>query len=150
MIDNLIDQLKRDEGEVLHVYRDSRGILTAGVGHNCEAHNEGLELGDIITQEQSDKWLADDLAASNYELAIHCPWTSTLDPIRLACLQNQCFNMGWGDGKHGLSSFNQYLSLVESHQYDAAANDELHTLWAREVGKRARRLAQQMRTGQWV
>jgi lysozyme len=151
MIDNLNDQLKRDEGEKLVVYRDSKGILTGGVGHNCEAHNEGLKEGDHISQWLSDRWLAADVATAEHILAARLPWvTQGFDPIRRAVLENMCFNMGWGDGQRGLSGFHHTLAMVEAGNYSGASEAMLESQWAKEVGPRALRLSQQMKTGEWV
>lgn len=149
MIDNIMDQLRRDEGERLYVYPDSKGIPTAGVGHNLPAHGITLPLGTPITQAQSDQWLLADVMAVNLDLRKNAAWVFDISVVRRGVLQNMCFNMGWGNGIKGLSSFTTFLGLVESKQYDAASDDEIHTLWARQVGARATRLALQMRTGQW-
>lgn len=146
MITNLIQQLKRDEGEVLHVYRDSRGILTAGVGHNCEAHNEGLSEGDPITQQQSDFWLEQDSESACDQLHSHLPWTDNLDDVRRGALQNMTFNMGVGK----LIQFHRMLTYLEDKNYTLASSEMLNSLWARQVGDRAKRLSKQILSGVWV
>jgi lysozyme len=143
-------QLKRDEGEVLHVYLDTKGIRTAGVGHNLEAHGIDSPVGTVITQEQSDEWLEQDLSRAKTDLEKAGPWVDSLDEARYGVLLNMCFNMGWGNGLHGLSAFHNTLAKVQSRNYDDAADAMLESKWAKDVGKRATRLSQQMRTGEWV
>jgi lysozyme len=50
----------------------------------------------------------------------------------------------------GLLAFDKTLALVEAGNYDEAATEMLNSRWATQVGARATRLSQQMRTGQWV
>jgi lysozyme len=145
MVNNLRDQLKRDEGQKLYVYKDSLGILTAGVGHNCESHNEGLELGQIISQEQSDIWLDQDIQAATDSLIKALPWIQSLDEVRKAVLQNMCFNMGVGK----LTLFHQTLEAARTGRYSDAAVLMLQSKWALQVGTRATRLSTQMSTGIW-
>ena len=152
MIDNLIDQLKRDEGERLYVYRDSKGILTAGVGHNCEAHNEGLAEGDVVTQEQVDKWLADDIQTAKTLLWQHCPWIDTLDEVRRNVLYNMIFQMGWSNEEqtHGLITFRHFLQNVLEKKFLTASEAGLKSAWAEhDSPDRAKRLMLQMLSGEW-
>jgi lysozyme len=71
------------------------------------------------------------------------PWWSTLDDVRARVLVNMAFNMG----AVGLAQFHQTLAAVRAGAYEAAASGMLHSLWARQVGPRALRLAEMMRTG---
>lgn len=50
------------EGKILHVYRDSKGLPTAGVGHLLlPDEKKAMPVGTKITQQQCDEWLAADL-----------------------------------------------------------------------------------------
>lgn len=142
---DLLTQLRRDEGERLEVYLDSRGIRTAGVGHNLEAHGIDWPVGTPITQQQSDQWLADDIDATTTQLQARLPWTSSLDDARLGVLQNMAFNLG----VIGLLGFHHTLTLVQAGDYAGAADAMLQSKWAEQTGARAHRLAEQMRTGIW-
>lgn len=142
---DLITQLKRDEGEVLHVYLDSRGIRTAGVGHNLESHGIDLSLGAPITQGMSDIWLEQDTARAKLFLSMNLPWTKRLDDARLGALQNMSFQLGTK-----LIAFHRSLTLIQDHYFKQASIEMLASAWAREVPERASRLAEQVRTGVWV
>ena len=146
-----MDQLKRDEGELLHVYKDSLGIKTAGVGHNLESHGIDLEVGTIISQKQCDQWLAEDIADAETKLAEALPWTNDLDEVRQGALINMCFNMGIGKpgGTHGLLSFPHTLAMIQAGNYEGAASAMLESKWSKQVGIRATRLAAQIETGEW-
>jgi lysozyme len=143
-LDNILDQLKRDEGFRLTAYPDSEGIPTIGYGHNLAAHGQtGITS---CTQQQAEAWLLEDLRTVNLQLQKFLPWVFGLDVVRRGAIQNMTFNMGI----HTMLTFTTFLGLVKAGNYDAAAEDELHTKWARQVGARAYRLSQQMKTGVWV
>lgn len=144
-ISNLIDQLKRDEGESLKVYRDTKGILTAGVGHNCEAHHENLSEDDLVTQQQVDNWLDDDLAFATHVTDSYLPWLTKLDTTRRSVFYNMSFNMGILK----VLLFHHMLGYAQTGHYDLAAKEMLNSEWATEVGDRAKRLSIQMRDGIW-
>lgn len=144
MIDNILDQLKRDEGFDLKAYPDSEGFSTIGYGHNLQAH--GQTNITSCTEQQAEAWLLEDLQTVNLQLQKFLPWVFRLDVVRRGVIQNMAYNMGI----HTLLEFKTFLGLVQTGKYEAAADDELHTKWARQVGQRAQRLSAQMRTGIWV
>lgn len=145
MIANISEQLIRDEGEVLHVYLDTKGIRTAGVGHNLEAHGIDLPVGTPITQEQSDSWLDQDIGITNNQLSSHILWASTLDEVRYGVLQNMCFNLGVVK----LLGFHHFLGFLEYKHYESAADAMMDSMWAKQVGRRAYRLHDQVISGIW-
>lgn len=145
MITNIIDQLKRDEGEIFHVYLDTKGIRTAGVGHNLPAHGLDIPVDAGITQQQSDMWLRQDVADVINNLYKHLSWVNKLDEPRFGVLQNMCFNIGIVK----LLGFHHFLGFMESGVYDIAANEMLDSAWAKQVGNRAIRLSIQVDKGVW-
>lgn len=138
----LTGDLQRDEGFRAEAYPDpiSHGApWTIGYGHTGREVHPGL----VWTQDQANNALAMDIAATAQGLDTALPWWRMLNDARQDCLVNQAFNMG----VHELAQFSQYLGFVKTGHFDAAAEDEMHTLWARQVGARAARLALQMKTG---
>lgn len=138
---HLIDDLKRDEGCRLKAYQDTLNIWTVGYGH---AH---VPPGTVWTLEQAEAALHADIAKAEALLDAHAPWWRTLDEPRAAVMCELCFNMGWGDRSHGLSSFHHTLEAIRLGLYSAAAEGLLASQWAKQVKGRATRLAEQMRTG---
>lgn len=143
---DLRQQLKRDEGERLEVYLDSRGIRTGGVGHNLEAHGIDWPVGTPIPQEVSDQWLDADIATATSTLKQAMPWTIGLTPPRLGALINMCFNLGIG----GLLRFHRTLTFLEDNAFTKASEEMLKSEWSKQVGDRATRLSEQVLTGEWV
>lgn len=131
----LLAELKRDEGVRLKPYTDTVGKLTIGVGRN---------LSDVgISDDECTSMLENDIARTAASLDAKLPWWRDLDPVRQRVILNMCFNMGIA----GLMTFVNTLAFVKSGNWSAAANGMLASKWATQVGARAQRLAQMMRTG---
>ena len=135
--ERLKSQLRRDEGSRLESYRDQGGNITVGVGHNINAH------GIRITPDLEDDLLDEDTARAVVETIEALPWVQDLDEARQRVLYNMAFNLGI----NGLLGFHDTLHSVQAGRYTDAADRMLQSTWARQVGPRAKRLADAMRTG---
>lgn len=136
----LIRQLRGDEGERSTVYRDSLGILTIGVGRNVDgAHGGGLRPDEIAYL------LNNDIDSRIDALTRALPWFQDLDDARKGVLLNMSFM-----GVQKLLEFKKTLDFVRLGMYGHAAEEMLDSDWAKQVGPRALRLSQQMRSGSWV
>lgn len=131
--------LSADEGRVSYAYQDSLGVWTIGVGHNIDKRRGGKLPEHII-----DALLDSDIREKTLELDRFLPWWKDLDNIRQAVLISLCFNLGIA----GLLRFKITLASIKLGHYAEAA-DELENSqpWASQVGDRAKRLAQMLRTG---
>ena len=147
MIDNVIDQLIRDEGFSAYVYMDTVGKRTVGYGHNLDAHPL-LDLVTPLTKAQATQILGKDVERVSTALMHALPWVASLDEARLGVLQNMGFNMGLG--VDGLLGFHRTLADVQAGAYATAAEDMKDSKWYTQVGDRAVRLVQQMLTGVWT
>ncbi len=134
------EQLERDEGVILSAYMDSENYLTIGIGRLIDKRK-----GGGISKAEALILLRNDIFKVKENLYRVLPWTSTLDHIRYAALVNMCFNLGI----NGLLQFKNALAAMESEQWETAATEMLDSRWAAQVGARAIRLSQQMRTGEW-
>ncbi len=127
----------RYEGLRLKPYMCPAGHLTIGYGHN-------LENG--ITPQMARFMLEQDLALAQMEVGARFAWSGRLDEVRQFVLVDMCFNMGLGK----LCTFKKMLSAVQRGDYTAAANEMLNSRWAVQVGRRAKELAEMMKTGEYV
>ncbi|SDE20618.1 glycoside hydrolase family protein [Desulfuromonas thiophila] len=132
---DLEKQLIEDEELALKPYRCPAGKLTIGVGRNIE------DVG--ITKEEALVLLRNDVARCRAALAV-LPWFPALDPVRQDVLTNMCFNLGFA----GLLKFRRMLAAVATGDYALAAREMLDSRWAKQVGRRALRLAKRMRGGE--
>jgi lysozyme len=138
--DKLAAQLELHEGRRRKPYADTVGKTTIGIGRNL------IDVG--LSDDEIDLMLAHDINRTIQDLDIHLPWWRQLDEVRARVLVDMAFNMGVGNASKGLLSFRNTLNLVEEGMYALAANNMLASKWARQVGRRAIRLADMMRTGQ--
>ncbi|MFD1558370.1 glycoside hydrolase family protein [Paraburkholderia silviterrae] len=140
---SLLDaELRRDEGVSATVYTDTQGNPTCGVGHNLNASPLPSGWSFPLTDAQINSLLNYDLSTTFAALNLHLPWWSSMDAVRQRVIANMCFNMGIGK----LLGFHNTLGAMQAGNYAAAASGMLASLWAKQVGARATRLAQAMRT----
>jgi len=140
MSQNLIRQLRDEEGEVLHVYQDHLGYWTIGVGHLVDKRKGGR-----ISARVSEFILNEDIDSVTSELDKRLPWWRKLDEARQAVLLGMAFQMGID----GLLGFKNTLKMVEAGDYDGAGKGMLNSLWARQTPERAKRMSDQMKKGEW-
>ena len=135
--ERLTEQLIRDEELRLKLYKCTSGKWTIGVGRNLEDRG--------ITQSEAIYLLNNDIDIADLDCRALLPWWDTIDPVRQGALTNMCFNMGADRFK----KFKKMLALMQQHDYEAASVESLQSLWADQVGDRALRIADQIRSGQW-
>jgi lysozyme len=140
MITNLREQLARDEGYRQFAYEDSEGFWTVGIGRCIDRRKgKGLSLAE------AEMLLENDIRDFTADLLVALPWAMTLDAARLGALVNIAFNVG----VQGLLGFKKALAAMEKDQYQEARTHFLDSKWARQVGHRASRLADQIGDGEW-
>jgi len=127
------EQLLVDEGLRLKPYRCTAGRLTIGVGRNLEDRG--------ISEAEALLLLDNDITDCWGRLAARQPWVLTAPEAVQEALVNMAFNLGVA----GLLGFKETLALLETEKYAEAARAMLASKWARQVGKRAERLAGQVR-----
>ena len=141
---DLISDLKRDEGVVLHTYKDHLGYKTIGTGHLTDERKGGIPLRKIIgvdkdniTMDENDTILKYDIDRTSKEVESKIPWLKKKpEPVKKSII-NMAFNLG----TNGLLKFKNTLKHVKNDEYDKAAHGMLNSKWARQVGKRATRIA---------
>ena len=133
--EQLIADLRRDEGCVLTPYRCPSGKLSIGIGRNLD------DVG--ISDAEADTLLRTDIERVENGLDLHLPWWRRLDEPRQRVLANMAFNLGIA----GLLKFGRTLNAIERGQYDEAASHMLASKWAGQVKGRAIRLANIMQAG---
>ncbi|MEK9917821.1 MAG: hypothetical protein VW496_00370 [Pelagibacteraceae bacterium] len=152
----LISELKKHEGIVLHVYKDILGIDTIGIGRNLqdrgileeefetmsvssmeEIYENGISEGDAIYLATNDIAIVED------ELLKRHPCVENLDPVRQMVLVDMAFNMG----VPRLCGFKRMWRNIHENLFHAASIEMLDSKWANQVKSRATKLAERMCVG---
>ena len=138
--EELLTQIKQDEGLRLTAYQDTLGNWTIGYGHTPATE------GQVWTLADAEAALLDDVDRAANDVDMAFPWAEAMGVIRWSVLVNMAFNMGLSR----LQEFHMALAAMQAGNYEEASVQMLNSLWASQVGDRAKRLARQMRTGEWV
>ncbi len=146
-IERAKDMLKRHEGYRVHAYLDSLGIPTVGVGFNLTRKDArekitalGLDFEQVLAGKQAldwsrvDKLLTDDINESIADLRAVMPGFDDLPEEAQLVLVDLRFNLGLTR----LRAFKRTLEAFGQHKFKKAAGFLEATLWARQVGARAR------------
>jgi len=130
-----IAQLRFHEGVRNHVYKDHLGIETIGVGRNL------VDRG--LSDDEVDMLLANDIAIVEDELDKQLPWWRDLSEVRQRALADLVFNLGMPR----LHGFVKTLGALQTRDYNTAAEELLDSKYAKQVGARAIRIAEMIRSG---
>jgi len=131
----ITNQLIQNEGLKLKVYPDSKGIPTIGIGRNVRDRG--------ITKEEALYLLNNDIDSCERDLDNSLSWWRGLSQNRRLVLLDMCFNLGISR----LLEFKNTLNLIRNGKYKLAAIAMLDSLWAKQVGQRAKTLSDMMKDG---
>lgn len=141
MRNELRKQLEKDEDRRRHVYKDSRGFWTIGVGRLVDDRfpSSGLR------EEEITFLFNNDVEERISQLTHALPWFQDLDDVRKGALLNMAFQLGI----EGLLKFHCTLALMHTGKYTEASAEMMRSDWATQTPARAARMAKQVRTGEW-
>lgn len=129
--------IERHEGRRMKPYTDTTGHLTVGVGRNLTSVRFSTAEVDLMLETDIDHAVADCRKLF--------PTFDTLSEVRQAVLADMVFNMGLVR----LRKFQRMRRALRNEDFDTASLEMLDSTWAEQVGRRALRLAQMMRTDAW-
>jgi lysozyme len=113
--------IKKHEGLSLRAYRCPAGALTIGYGHTGD-----VEEGAVITQEEAEELLRNDLHA--FETSVERLVEVPLRDNQFAALVSFCFNVGMG-----AFARSTLLSLLNRGWYEQVPAQLVR--WSRAAGK---------------
>ena len=156
--DELVKMIAIHEGIVLNVYQDHLGINTVGIGRNLD--DRGITDGELLfmnktiddvydnglTEEEAYYLCMNDIAIVEKELLDSKPVVNQLTDVRQMVLVDMAFNMG----VPRLKLFKNMWLAIEKVNYPLACAEMLDSKWANQVGKRAVRLSEAMKNGEWI
>jgi GH24 family phage-related lysozyme (muramidase) len=152
----LAKYLTFNEGLRTRRYYDSRGFPTVGVGFNLArpgakeaieaigADFDRIKSGAVsLTQGQAAALLESDARAAIEAARSLFPDFDKYDATRQLILADLAFNLG----EAKLANFKKFASAVKANDWDQAAGALRKSRWFAEVGKRAFRNVEAIRTG---
>lgn len=117
-----LDLIKEYEGIRLTAYRDPVGVWTIGYGHT-----KGVKKGQVITQEEANQLLKDDLKEA--QAGVERLVTVKLTDNQYGALVSFVFNLG-----AGALARSTLLRELNQKDYESAAGQFKH--WVNAGGKR--------------
>lgn len=141
MILELVKDLRRDEGCVLHEYKDHLGYSTIGIGRLIDKRR-----GGGITQEEADYLLRNDIQRCIDDVQDLPAWQAVKDdPVRARALLNMRFQLGAA----GLRGFKNSLAYIAAKNWKQAAVNLRRSKWAtQDTPERAARVIRMIETGE--
>lgn len=143
-LEQLYEDLERDEGVHHSIYKDSRGYKTAGIGHLLtKADREySLPVGTKIAHERVLQWFETDVdRALQGVISLFPELNSYPMDVRLV-LTNMIFQLGYT----GLSRFKKTRKFIEARQWAAAADEMMDSRWAEQTPNRAQRHSDRLKS----
>ena len=125
------------EGYRKKPYRCTAGKLSIGVGRNLE--DRGLSDDEMLYLMRNDMNEAVRAAAT-------LGYWSELNEARQLVVADMVFNLGLA----GWLEFRRANAALAAGDYARAAEEMQDSRWYEQVGRRAKRLVEAMRTGEWT
>ena len=142
-IEQLREELKRDEGCVNSIYLDHLNLPTTGIGHLINEWDEeyGKPVGTPVSEERVNDLFDKDIQVTIDECKVLYDNFDDLPEEAQLIIANMMFNMG----RPRLSQFKKmYEAVMDANWIEAAIQME-DSLWAKQVPNRAERLCNRMR-----
>lgn len=136
MIDDLVNDLKDDEGWESSAYQDHLGYWTIGWGFLIDERK-----GGEIPVAVAEHWLTYAVTIRWNELVSRLPWMNDQPERVQRALGNMVYQMGVG----GVSNFRKMLDALKEGDYDLAAREALDSRWAIQTPNRAKRVTDLIR-----
>lgn len=137
-VEKLKAELRRDEGFVPHVYEDSEGFATIGIGRMVDKRR-----GGGVTLDEAQYLLENDIGKALKAAREAFPWFDDLSDNRQRAITNMVFQMGIGR----LRGFRKMLAAIEDGNFDLAAAEAKDSKWYRQTPERAERVIALIREG---
>ena len=126
---SLIENIKKNEGYVKMVYKDSLGIDTIGYGFAIK----DLELDEDICDEILLRKLKDLEQKVNKKFG----WFKYMPPNIKDVVMEMCYQLG----VTGFSRFRKTIAFLQDKRWEDASVEMLDSLWAKQTPNRAKALS---------
>tara|TARA_Y100001938_G_C8049986_1_gene411145 strand:+ start:497 stop:910 length:414 start_codon:yes stop_codon:yes gene_type:complete len=130
---SLIESIKKHEGYVGVVYKDSLNVDTIGYGFAIKDLELDRDICDIIL-ERKIKDLHD-------RVKNKFKWYGYMPQEIKDVVMEMCYQLGVG----GFSKFKKTISFLQNKQFKDASEEMLDSLWARQTPNRAKELSKRVK-----
>ena len=128
----LIDSIKKNEGYISTVYKDSLGIDTIGYGFAIKDLELEEDLCHVILQRK--------LKRLEKEVSTRFGWLKKMPPSVKDIVLELCYQMG----VTGVSKFKKTIAYLEKSEWKNASIEMLDSRWAKQTPGRAKELSSRM------
>jgi len=141
--DNLIvKELLSDEGYRTNVYEDTEGYLTVGIGHKLtEQEKEIYKKGDYVASDIIKKWTTNDITKFSNIAEEGMTEMNLLNSDIYQNHKEKWVSFFYQLGKDGGLKFENMFDAIRQGNGQAAHDEALNSLWAKQTPKRAKRFA---------
>ena len=130
---SLIESIKKHEGYVGVVYKDSLGIDTIGYGFAIKDLELDADICDIILERK--------LKALQDMIKIKFKWYGYMPQEIKDVVMEMCYQLGVG----GFSKFKKTIAYLQNQQFHDASVEMLDSLWAKQTPNRAKELSNRVK-----
>lgn len=125
----LIDSIKKHEGYVSTVYKDSVGIDTIGYGFTIKDLVLDQDICEMILQRKLDKLQKD--------VSTKFGWYNYMPQQIKDVILEMCYQMG----VYGFSCFKKTIAYLQDKQWEKASVEMLDSRWYEQTPGRAKKLS---------
>ncbi len=150
--------VRDNEGHRPHVYTDTQGHPTVGIGFNLDRSDARAKLTAVgaeydavrsgkasLNEKQINALFSSDLAGAEHNARKLVKNYDQLAPARKGVVTDMIFNLGPG----GFAQFKGTIRAIEQGDFQSAAQHMQHSGWYEQTGDRAKRDVARMQTAHW-
>ena len=139
----LAKEIYKEESNVLHIYEDSLGFRTAGVGHLLKPEDREYDqpLNTPISEKRSREWFKQDISIAISDARHLVSGYDDMPHEAKLVIANMSFQLG----RDKLSRFVKTIALLEQWKWSEAAEEALDSKWAEQTPARAVRMARRLK-----
>mgnify|MGYP006109305759 CR=1 FL=1 len=143
-INKLREQLKIDEGVEYRVYLDHLGYKTLGIGHLVVPGDLEYDapVGTHISEDRVNEIFDKDVITYIDEAKKVFGNLEGMPEEAQQVIVNMCFNMG----APRLSQFKKFIKAIHDEDWKTASVEMLDSRWSNQVGDRANRLSDRIKS----
>ena len=140
----ILEHLMAEEGYRRTPYKDTRGVLTVGIGHRIWP-GDAIEEHSELTDQQVRLWFLEDLTVAELAFQRLFGWRghAEINDARKVALTGMCFQLG----EAGVLGFVNMRQAARQGDWPLAAREALDSRWAEQTPARAARVARILDSG---